>query len=187
MRRVLMTMALLLVSVPALAQTGPVGSGLAWDQAASDLAEAQSYHYRASFDDGAFATTTATCSGSSSPFSCAIALPLQVGSHTARVSAARVVNGQESEQAISPVFSFTLTPQATTPPGNLRLVPPDVPTVAVLGTVRQRGPAFGLDVATTTLDAFPGVRFYLGGDTLTVPGVYAVAPGDRFVLQLWRP
>lgn len=127
MRRILMMVAASLVlSVPAMAQTGPVGSGLAWDQAAPTLAAAQGYIYRASFDGGGFAPVPATCAGTASPFACTIALPLQAGAHTARVSAAQVVEGQESEQAISPVFAFTLTPGQTAAPGNLRLVPPPV-------------------------------------------------------------
>ena len=127
MRRVLLMLAAsLLLSVPVQAQTGPVGSGLAWDQEAPNLAEAQGYIYRASFDGGVFAGVTATCTGAASPFACRIALPLQAGAHTARVSAARVENGQESEQAVSPVFNFTLVPGTVTAPGNLRLVPPPV-------------------------------------------------------------
>lgn len=85
-------------------------------------------------------------------------------------------------------FSVTLPriPQIPGAPQAPRYVPPGAQTVAVLGTVLHRGMAFGLDAATTALDGIPNFPFYFGAATLTA-GTYATAPGDRFLLQLWKP
>lgn len=68
-------------------------------------------------------------------------------------------------------------------PGGLR-VQPSVVGVQVLGTVQQRFPFAGLDVATARLDGST-VDVYLGAQSLAVPG-YQVRPGDRVHLALWR-
>jgi hypothetical protein len=77
-------------------------------------------------------------------------------------------------------------PQIPGAPGNPRIVPPGTPTIAVNGTVESRGNAFGLDVATTSLDGIPFFPFYFGAATLT-SGDFAVRQGTQFRLQLWNP
>lgn len=83
------------------------------------------------------------------------------------------------------VVTLPRIPQIPGAPASPRYVPPGTQTVAVVGTVLQRGGAFGLDVATTALDGVPNFPFYFGAATLNAPG-YSTAPGDRFLLQLWK-
>lgn len=75
--------------------------------------------------------------------------------------------------------------------GNVRTVPaPTNPRVMpgvgveVAGTVLQRFPFAGLDVAMFQVDGGPVL--HLGGPALAVPG-YSVAVGDRVWLALMRP
>ncbi len=79
-------------------------------------------------------------------------------------------------------------PQIPGAPLNPRIVPPTSLTVSVLGTVESRGFAFGLDVATNSLDGIPNFPFYFGASSLVTGGEYgSPRNGDRFFLQLWRP
>lgn len=80
------------------------------------------------------------------------------------------------------VVNFSMTLGVPGRPGAPGVRP--TPSVAVEGTVDHRGNAFGLDVATNTLDGLPSdFKFYFGAPTLTVPG-YSVEAGDRFYFEI---
>ena len=111
----------LLISGPVFAQAPATPSnGLAWDQAAPDLATAQGYVYRY-YPDGAATGTilTAVCSGAASPFSCRANFPaFTPGSHTLQTTAANAAG--ESVKSSPFAFVFVVQPAAQT---NLRIVP----------------------------------------------------------------
>ena len=90
---------------------------LAWDQAATDLAEAQSFAYKYYLDGattGGATLPTVTCSGAASPFVCQSPLPtLPVGRHTLKLTA----SSADAESAQS-TTSVTIT--VPNSPSNLR-------------------------------------------------------------------
>lgn len=106
--------------VPALAfGQAAATKKLAWDQAASNLAEAQAYAYKYYADGSAsgVALSGVTCSGAASPFVCEVAFPaFTPGPHTIAVTASNVAG----ESVASPVFSFTFS-VVPTPPANVRI------------------------------------------------------------------
>jgi hypothetical protein len=115
----------LMIHTAAAQATGGPGSRLAWDQAATNLAEAQGITYEASFDGGALATVAATCTGSTSPFTCVASIPaLTPGSHTTAVRAVRIIDSQRLEGPLSATFNFTLVALPAAPT-NLRIVSGD--------------------------------------------------------------
>lgn len=114
---------------------------------------------------------------------CGGALPTSLtdGQHTARMRAVRVVDGVRLVSTDSNLLTFTYV-TAPGAPGNLRLQPPQ--GVIVMGTVQQRYPFAGLDVAGAWLDS--GSWLYVGAPQLSVPG-YSVMIGDRLGVMLWHP
>jgi hypothetical protein len=114
---------LLLLPVQAHGQT-PVtpASTIAWDQQAPSLTAAQGYTYTLQVDGTRQpAPTTATCSGTSAPYTCQAAFPaLTPGPHTIAVSAATVVNGVAAESAFSAPLSVLMV-VAPAVPANLRI------------------------------------------------------------------
>lgn len=68
-------------------------------------------------------------------------------------------------------------------PTNPRVTPPG--TVAFAGTVIDRYPFAGLDVAEVSLDI--GLPFYFGAPYPLQSGDYSVQRGDRFIFELARP
>jgi hypothetical protein len=112
---------LLLIAVPAMAQTVVVGQqALAWDQSATNLAEANSLQYKLYVDAAAGAVMTGvTCTGAASPFACKANLPaLASGTHTLSITAG--LNGTET--AKSTALSIQVVIIAV--PTNLRVVTP---------------------------------------------------------------
>jgi hypothetical protein len=97
---------------------------LTWDQAAANLAEAQSMRFTAYVDGAATGTiVVATCQGSVSPFKCGIANPATaVGSHTVAVaSQLPLTGGGFTPESRSVVCSFrVVVPSAA--PTNLQFV-----------------------------------------------------------------
>lgn len=84
------------------------------------------------------------------------------------------------------VFSPESAPYVTGRPGaptNFGLRP-TFTGIALNGTVLQRGPFAGIDVATSRLDD-NGVMAHLGMATLSIPG-FEIRPGDRFQVAFWR-
>lgn len=116
---------------------------------------------------------------------CGGSLPQSItaGLHQAVLRAVRVVDGIRQVSSVSNTLAFIYVnnPDA---PGNLRIVPPAGPTAAVLGTVRERYPFAGLDVARIWLDA--GADVYVGAASLAAGG-YTVQPGDRAGIVFLRP
>jgi len=100
-------------------QTGVPGSFFAWDQAAPDLATAQSYTYK-HYDDGAttgVAFPSVTCSGTASPFTCQALIPAYTpGTHTITITASDEA-GEGAPSALF-TFKFVAVPQA---PANIRI------------------------------------------------------------------
>jgi hypothetical protein len=112
---------LLLIAVPAMAQTVVVGQqALAWDQAATNLAEANSFAYKLYVDAAAGAAMAGvTCTGTASPFVCKASLPaLTPGNHNLSLTAS--LAGQES--AKSPTLAVQVV--FIQAPQNLRVVVP---------------------------------------------------------------
>lgn len=68
-------------------------------------------------------------------------------------------------------------------PGGLRIAPTWT-GVQAEGTIRQRFPMAGLDVAEAALDG-SGALVYLGASTLTA-GLFDVKVGDRISVAFWR-
>ncbi len=112
MKRFALVFVLLLLPAVLLAQTtGVPGQKFAWDQAAPDLASAQSYTYK-HYDDGAttgVAFATVTCTGTVSPFQCEVPIPaFTPGSHTTAFTATNVA-GESAKSAVF-TFTFVVTP-----------------------------------------------------------------------------
>jgi hypothetical protein len=113
----------------ALAQAPPPAATpdmrLGWDQAAATLADVQSMRYTA-YANGAIAgiVVTATCTGATSPFTCATPLPTPVtviGNHTIVLAAQFPVGvGLWSDEARSAPFSFRVVALPAAP-ATLRL------------------------------------------------------------------
>lgn len=123
--RGLLAVLMVLVAVPALAQTQVVGTErIGWDQPAASLADAQGYAY--DYVDGSAAAVRlsgVTCSGTASPFLCSVRLPaLTTGIHSLRTVASVTVNGQTLTSPQSAPLSLLMmaVPAA---PQNLRLLP----------------------------------------------------------------
>lgn len=117
MKRLLIIIGIVLLPILASAQaTGT--SKLAFDQAAANLAEANSLTYKY-YPDGAATgvTTTVTCTGSTSPFVCETPFPaFTPGSHTIQVTASNAA-GESLKSAVFN-FTFVVIPSA---PVNLRI------------------------------------------------------------------
>jgi len=111
-------LAVLLVAAPAHAQTAAGTDKLYWDQAAPDLATAQSYRYQAYVDASAGVIMTATCTGTASPFVCNAQLPpLQTGKHTVSITAGiQTSTGSFAESSKAPVpplpFELVVAPSS---------------------------------------------------------------------------
>lgn len=94
-------------------------SKLAWDESAPDLATAQAYTYKY-YPDGAtvgMALTGVVCTGTMSPFQCAVAFPaFTPGNHSVVLSATNVAG--ESMKSSPFAFVFVVVPAA---PANLRI------------------------------------------------------------------
>ena len=92
------------------------------DQPAADLATAQAYTYRIYADGSPTAVVVpATCSGTTSPFLCAVpvsAAKLTPGAHTVTFTAANVAG--ESVPSAGLTFQLVAAPVA---PANLRILP----------------------------------------------------------------
>lgn len=118
MRRILLLLVLFAVPVSVFGQAAP-GKKLAWDQAASSLAEAQAYTYKY-YPDGAttgIALSGVTCAGTASPFVCDVAYPaFTPGSHTLTITASNAAG--ESVPSASFAFSFVVIPSS---PTNIRI------------------------------------------------------------------
>lgn len=118
-RLVLLILALLALAIPASAQTtGTTSSKLILDEAAPDLATAQSYSY-AYYPDVATTPTpiVLVCAGTSSPFTCSGNFPaFTPGGHTLSVTARNVAG--ESIHSAPLSFTFVVVPNA---PQNLRI------------------------------------------------------------------
>lgn len=113
--------ALLLLASSAQAQTATPTSRLAWDQAATTLAEASSLAYEATFDGAPIAALPGvTCAGAVSPFVCSAPLPtLAAGAHGVAVQARNAVGAGP----LSATFNFTFVSSPPAAPSNLRIVP----------------------------------------------------------------
>ena len=98
-----------------------------------------------------------------------------------------VTDGYGPESAVVRI-TLPRIPQIPGAPQSPRIVPPTTPSVAVLGTIINRGAAFGLDTATATLEGMPGFLLHFGASTLNTGGSYGgVQVGDEMLFQLWRP
>lgn len=108
------------LAVAASAQTPPptistVANKVEWDQAAPDLATAQSLAYR-HYDDNAavgLVFPAVVCVGSVSPFVCSAPLPAFVtGAHSMQLTAAVTVAGStvESAKSLPVAFTFVVVP-----------------------------------------------------------------------------
>lgn len=168
---------LLLIAAAAQAQTATPLHRWQWEQT-GDLT---GLSYELSLDGqphapvlGVACTGAGVCGGD-------LPIGIAVGPHTARMRAARVVDGVRLVSGDSNTLSFTYV-AAPEAPGNLRIQPPQ--GVTVVGTIQQRYPFAGLDVASAWLDT--GDMLYVGAQRLSVPG-YTVTVGDRVELVLWRP
>lgn len=107
---------------------------------------------------------------------------LAEGAHTARLRTVKTVNGTRfisAGQSNDLAIIFGTAPPA---PRNFGVQPPA--GVSAAGTIRERFPMVGLDVARVWLDA--GADLYIGAAQLSVPG-YSAQPGDRIGLVLYRP
>lgn len=109
---------LLCVSTLVFGQAAP-GKKLAWDQAASSLAEAQAYTYKY-YADGAttgVALSGVTCTGTASPYVCEVAYPaFTPGAHALTLTSSNPAG--ESGPSASFAFSFVVIPAS---PANLRI------------------------------------------------------------------
>lgn len=98
------------------------GNSVQFDQAAPDLATAQSYTYQLYIDGSGTPVVGpgSTCTGTASPFACSVKLPasLSPGSHSVTATAKDAVAG-ESAQSLPLAFTFAVTPGA---PANLRII-----------------------------------------------------------------
>lgn len=85
---------------------------LAWEEVATNLAEAQSFSYKY-YVDGSTAGSplpTVTCTGTASPFTCTSAVPtLSPGRHTVNLTASSADG--ESSASNSVTFTLPQTPQ----------------------------------------------------------------------------
>lgn len=125
MKRAILAIAMVLVAVPAMAQTQVVGTErVGWDQPAATLAAAQGYAYE--YVDGSAPSVPLSgvaCSGTASPFVCAVRLPaLTTGIHSVRVVASVTVNGTTLTSPQSAPLSLLMMAVPATPQ-NLRLLP----------------------------------------------------------------
>jgi hypothetical protein len=123
MKMLLLWVGALLLAVPVQAQTAAVGTeNLTWDQAASNLAEAQSLGY--DVQDGAAPAAPlagVACSGSTSPFTCQARLPaLTTGLHSLALRARATVNGTVLSSAFSAPLSLLIVAVPAIPQ-NVRL------------------------------------------------------------------
>lgn len=123
--RALVALIALGVAAPALAQTAavPAQHRLAWDQAAPSLAEAQGYQYAIYVDGGPRTVLSGvTCTGTASPWTCAVPFPaLTPGDHQIRLTAAVVVGDVIAESLPSVPFDVRVV-VAPQPPSGLRIV-----------------------------------------------------------------
>ena len=191
MKRLLMVLiGLVVLSGTAWAQTVPRATSLhrwAWDQI--DPVQIADLVYEVSMDGGPFSPilsvscqtsnpTTAACTG-------ALTVGLTAGRHSGVLRAFRVVDSIRIDGAETAAYAFDFV-TAPPAPSNPRLEPPPAagPSVLVYGTIRERYPFVGLDVARAWLDI--GADFYLGAQQLSSPD-YTVQPGDRVGLLLYRP
>lgn len=97
---------------------------LTWDQAATNLTEAQSMRFLARVDGATVGTViAATCSGTTSPFKCSAANPATaVGTHTVTVSSSLpLTGGGFTPESTSTVCSFRVV-VPTAAPTNLQFV-----------------------------------------------------------------
>lgn len=106
------------------AQTPAVGTErIGWDQAAPDLATAQSYRADLEVDGQVLLTQQAiTCTGQSSPFLCTLPWPpMTPGAHSLRLRVSEIVNGTALTSEWSAAWGVVLK-VAPASPQNLRLV-----------------------------------------------------------------
>ena len=121
MRRLtLLTSILLLLGLNISAQQASPINKLEWDQPAPSLNDAQSYVYRY-YEQGIGSPTplgSATCSGTSSPFSCKVNFPSFLpGPHTIAITASNSFGESGPSNPLS--FEFVAGPAT---PSNLRIV-----------------------------------------------------------------
>lgn len=137
MKKLLLTLALVLASTAAYAQA-PVATGaskFAWDQPAPDVATAQAYTYKYYADNAATGVvlTPIACTTVSTVFTCTVPIPaFTPGVHSVTVTAANAAG--ESAKSASLSFQMIVQPLA---PLNLRLaflVNPDG-TLRLIGQV----------------------------------------------------
>jgi hypothetical protein len=185
-RRVGMMLLVLLCASVAEAQV-PVATPLhswTWNLDGPSLPWVQGYVYEVAVDGQPYAPVlSVSCSGAASPFACGGALPvgLTAGRHTATMRAVYTGGGSRLVGPASDPLTFDFI-AAPAKPGGFTVTPTGV---SVAGTIQDRYPFVGLDVASALLDI--GGTVYIGAANLSVPGVYAVQPGDRLGLILHRP
>lgn len=164
---------------------------IAWDQ--QDAVTVADLTYEISFDGGPFGPVLSiactplpgiaqTCNG-------ALVSSLTPGTHTGSVRTVRVVDGVRliSQGVASLTFDFVAGPANPTNPR--LIVPPGAVGVVAGGTVLDRGPFAGLDVASVYLTEPPELAanwVYVGAARLAA-GAYSVQRGDRVELLLYHP
>lgn len=116
MKKILFTIVFLMVASVAFAQPPATASNkLGWDQAALTLAEAQAYTYKYYPDNGVagITLTPATCTGTTSPFSCEAPFPVFTpGPHTLTLTTSNLAG--ESPKSLPLSFVFVVTPTSPT-------------------------------------------------------------------------
>lgn len=111
---------MLLIASSVAAQTATTGTPLSWDQAAPDLATAQSYSYAVSVDAQPTVVLTATCVAPVPPataFNCSAPFPAATpGAHTLTLTASNAAGVSAPSAPLA--FTFVVIPAT---PTNLRI------------------------------------------------------------------
>ena len=174
-------------AVPAAAQNVVTPAYvLAWEQ---DGVNIGTFTYETSLDSGVAApvlgvnctgTPTATCRGS-------LPQSMATGQHTIALRAVRTLDSVRYVGPYTPpiTINYLADPVPGQPRNLAPILPPGAQGVVLEGIVRQRYPAFGMDVAETWLDI--GAPLYYGAPLGLTVGSYSVTHGDRYVTAFWRP